>query len=117
MTALGLTAPHPGQRCKPPWYQRALTRLRTHRQRRAVEDARDQAYVVKIEAHAVPPLTQAQVRMTALFGALHHEHAGFGQPPAAVLPDAEIPGLEHLDEGQYSDDTHAFSRYVDGGQE
>jgi hypothetical protein len=40
-----------------------------------------------------------------------------GPPPAAVLADRDVPGLEHLGEGQYGDDTHAFSRYVDGGQE
>lgn len=107
MTALGLAAR--GRHCRPPWYQRALTRLRTIRQGRRVEDARDDAYVVRIEAHAVPPLVQAMVRVASYRAVTD----GFGQPPAAVLPDEDVPGLEHLQRA-WDDDTGTFPAQARG---
>jgi hypothetical protein len=113
MTA-AILAPHPGTRCKPRPHRRLLARLRTRRQRRQVEDARDDAYVVRIEAHAVPPMAQAQAAVTATIAAVTD---AFNVPPAAVLPDEITAADDHLRPDQYGDDTHAFSRYVDGGQE
>lgn len=103
MTAAILAA-HPGRHRRPPLHRRIAASLRTFRQRRAVEEARDDAYLVRIEPHAPPPLVVAQARVAALYGALHPDQGppvltvtdGFNQPPAAVQPDRDVPGMEHL---------------------
>lgn len=125
MTALGA---HVARHRRQSLNRRVLARISAardaRRQRRTgviLDDVRHDAFMVRVEPHAVPPTAKAQAALTALYNVLHHEH-GFivpplSQPPAAVQPDEDVPGLEHLTGGQYSDDTLAFRRFVDGGQE
>lgn len=105
MTALGS---HVARHRRQPLHRRILATLRARRQRQAVEEARDDAYVVRIEAHAIPPQEKAQIALTALYSVLHHEHGGHASiPPAAVLPDVPDERWPHL-APVYDDDTHAF---------
>lgn len=136
MTATILSKRHPGTRCKPkppPWHRRALASLRAFRQRRAVEDARDDAYVARIEVHHdVRPFLRGLARVQAQLAALDaaqvyvacHPEQGpavtpadaFNQPPAAVLPDEDVPGLEHL-QRTWDDDTGTFTAQARGWTE
>ncbi|MCW2898850.1 MAG: hypothetical protein JWO67_1115 [Streptosporangiaceae bacterium] len=120
MTALPALAPR-GRHRRPPLHRRILASLRTFRQRRAVEEARDNAYLVRIEAHAIPPQALAQATLAALHGVLHHEHGGtvtdgFNMPPAAVLPDEDVPGLGHLARPDWEFPTGTWPAYVEGVQ-
>lgn len=133
MTALAALSAH-GRHHRPPLRKRLLARAHRrpqwpgwllnwawhrqatpyHRPSVDIEIAQHDAHMVRVAAHAVPPLAQAQARMTALFGALHQEHAGFGQPPAAVLPDAVDERWPHLNR-QWNDDTGTFTK-ISGDQ-
>jgi hypothetical protein len=131
VTALAsFTAPHPGTRCKPkppPWHRRALARARRrpqwpgwllnrawHRQATPyLEEVHHDAFMVRVEPHGPNPYFVAASTVASIKAVTD----AFNQPPAAVQPDRDVPGMEHLASGQYGDDTHAFSRYVDGGQE
>lgn len=99
------------------WPRRILGRVLARRQRRQVEDARDDAYVVRIAAHAIPPQAKAQAAVAALYGVLHHEHGGYAStPPAAVLPDEDVPGLEHLQRA-WTEETGTFRALAKGWTE
>jgi len=102
---------------RPRLHRRILGRLLARRQRRQVEEARGVAYVVRIAAHAIPPQAKAQAALTALYGVLHHEHGGDASaPPAAVLPDEDVPGLEHLQRA-WSEETGTFRALAEGWTE
>jgi hypothetical protein len=108
----------------PLWLLDLPWRLRTYRERRRAEAAKDEAYARDL--HEMNTDRYMPAWRPAGFNAYAPAQlpepfppavTAAGPPPAAVLADQDVPGLEHLGEGQYSDDTHAFSRYVDGGQE
>ena len=104
MTAAILTR-HPGTRCKPTLRRRLLARLHARRQHRQVEAARDDAWVVRIAPHGtVPPLAEARARVASIKAATD----AFNVPPAAVQPDRDVPGLEHLQRA-WADSTGTFT--------
>ena len=105
-----VTAAAPGRHRRAPLHQRLLASWRAARQRRHVEAARDDAYVVRIEAHAPSP----RARAWATVASLRAITDAFGMPPAAVLPDVDIAGLDHLRKPDWKYATDTFAAYVDG---
>ena len=101
----------PGRHRQPPLYRRLYARWQQHRQHRAIEAARDDAYVVRIAPHGtIPPIARARAAVASLRAVTD----AFGLPPAAVLPDVDVTGLEHLRKPVYEFPTDTWAAYVDG---
>lgn len=84
-----------GRHRRPSLHRRVLASLRAIRRRRAVEEARDDAYAADLHEFNADRYIPAPPPPPPVVAA--------GPPPAAVQPDRDVPGMEHLASGQYGD--------------